>query len=39
MTLRASDQFRKNDVEEFIARVFLNIGMGKVSTSGYEGLI
>jgi 3-hydroxyacyl-CoA dehydrogenase len=38
MTLRASDQFRKNDVEvNLLQEYFLNIGMGKVSTSGYEG--
>ena len=38
MTLRASDQFKKNDVEvNLLQEYFLNIGMGKVSTSGYEG--
>jgi 3-hydroxyacyl-CoA dehydrogenase len=38
MTLRASDQFRKNDVEvNLLQEYFLNIGMGKVSTSGHEG--
>ena len=38
MTLRASDQFKKNDVElNLLQEYFLNIGMGKTSTSGHEG--
>ncbi len=37
MTLRASDSFRKNDVElNVLQEYFLTIGMAKVSTSGYE---
>ncbi|MBC2839420.1 3-hydroxyacyl-CoA dehydrogenase/enoyl-CoA hydratase family protein [Robiginitalea sp. SC105] len=37
MTLRASDTFRKNDVELNVLReYFLTIGMAKVSTSAYE---
>ncbi|WP_411031951.1 3-hydroxyacyl-CoA dehydrogenase NAD-binding domain-containing protein [Spongiimicrobium sp. 3-5] len=37
MTLRASDTFRKNDVElNVLQEYFLAIGMAKVSTSGYE---
>src|SRR6056300_5832 len=37
MTLRASDAFKKNDVELNILREhFLTIAMAKVSTSGYE---
>ena len=38
MALRASDQFKKNDVEvNLMQEYFLNIGMGKTSTSGHEG--
>ena len=38
MALRASDQFKKNDVElNLLQEYFLNIGMGKTSTSGHEG--
>ncbi|MCB9425470.1 MAG: enoyl-CoA hydratase/isomerase family protein [Flavobacteriales bacterium] len=37
MTLRASDTFRKNDVElNVLQEYFLTIGMAKVSTSAYE---
>jgi len=37
MTLRASDSFRKNDVElNVLQEYFLTIGMAKVSTSAYE---
>ncbi|WP_088342331.1 3-hydroxyacyl-CoA dehydrogenase/enoyl-CoA hydratase family protein [Robiginitalea sediminis] len=37
MALRASDSFRKNDVELNVLReYFLTIGMAKVSTSAYE---
>ncbi len=37
MTLRASDLFRKNDVElNTLQEYFLTIAMAKVSTSGYE---
>ncbi len=37
MTLRASDTFRKNDVElNVLQEYFLAIGMAKVSTSAYE---
>ncbi len=37
MTLRASDIFRKNDVElNVLQEYFLAIGMAKVSTSAYE---
>ena len=37
MTLRASDTFRKNDVElNVLQEYFLAIGMAKVATSGYE---
>jgi 3-hydroxyacyl-CoA dehydrogenase len=37
MTLRASDTFRKNDVElNRLQEYFLTIGMAKVSTSAYE---
>jgi 3-hydroxyacyl-CoA dehydrogenase len=37
MTLRASDTFKKNDVElNRLQEYFLAIGMAKVSTSGYE---
>ncbi len=37
MTLRASDSFRKNDVElNILQEYFLAIGMAKVSTSAYE---
>ena len=37
MTLRASDSFRKNDVElNVLQENFLTIAMAKVSTSGYE---
>lgn len=37
MTLRASDTFKKNDVELNVLReYFLAIGMAKVSTSAYE---
>lgn len=37
MALRASDTFRKDDVELNVLReYFLNIGMAKVSTSAYE---
>jgi 3-hydroxyacyl-CoA dehydrogenase len=36
-TLRASDSFRKNDVElNVLQEYFLTIGMAKVSTSAYE---
>jgi 3-hydroxyacyl-CoA dehydrogenase len=38
LTLRASDLFRKNDVElNTLQEYFLTIAMAKVSTSGYEG--
>ncbi|HBK83166.1 MAG TPA: 3-hydroxyacyl-CoA dehydrogenase, partial [Flavobacterium sp.] len=38
MTLRASDLFRKNDVElNVLQEYFLTIGMAKVATSAYEG--
>lgn len=38
MTLRASDTFRKNDVElNVLQEYFLTIGMAKVATSAYEG--
>jgi 3-hydroxyacyl-CoA dehydrogenase len=38
MALRASDTFRKNDVElNVLQEYFLTIGMAKVSTSAYEG--
>ncbi|MCB0455566.1 MAG: enoyl-CoA hydratase/isomerase family protein, partial [Aequorivita sp.] len=37
MTLRASDSFKKDDVElNRLQEYFLTIGMAKVSTSGYE---
>ena len=37
MTLRASDSFRKGDVQlNVLQENFLTIGMAKVSTSGYE---
>lgn len=37
MTLRAADQFRKNDVElNTLQEYFLTIAMAKVSTSAYE---
>jgi 3-hydroxyacyl-CoA dehydrogenase len=37
MTLRASDLFRKNDVElNVLQEYFLTVAMAKVSTSGYE---
>ncbi len=37
LTLRASDTFRKNDVElNVLQEYFLTIGMAKVSTSAYE---
>ncbi len=37
MTLRASDTFRKNDVElNVLQEYFLSIGLAKVSTSAYE---
>ena len=37
MALRASDSFRKNDVElNVLQEYFLTIGMAKVSTSAYE---
>ena len=37
MALRASDTFRKNDVElNVLQEYFLNIGMAKVATSAYE---
>ncbi|PCE62469.1 3-hydroxyacyl-CoA dehydrogenase/enoyl-CoA hydratase family protein [Sediminicola luteus] len=37
MTLRASDRYRKNDVElNILQEYFLTIGMAKVSTSAYE---
>jgi len=37
LTLRASDSFRKNDVElNVLQEYFLTIGMAKVSTSAYE---
>ncbi|UII79113.1 3-hydroxyacyl-CoA dehydrogenase/enoyl-CoA hydratase family protein [Flagellimonas sp. CMM7] len=37
MALRASDTFRKNDVElNILQEYFLTIGMAKVSTSAYE---
>ncbi|WMI69912.1 3-hydroxyacyl-CoA dehydrogenase/enoyl-CoA hydratase family protein [Mangrovimonas sp. YM274] len=37
MTLRASDTFRKNDVElNVLQEYFMAIGMAKVSTSAYE---
>lgn len=37
MTLRASDLFRKNDVElNILQEYFLTIGMAKVATSAYE---
>ncbi|MBC8768867.1 3-hydroxyacyl-CoA dehydrogenase/enoyl-CoA hydratase family protein [Arenibacter sp. BSSL-BM3] len=37
MTLRASDTFRKNDVElNVLQEYFMTIGMAKVSTSAYE---
>lgn len=37
MTLRASDIFRKNDVElNVLQEYFLTIGMAKVATSAYE---
>ena len=38
MALRASDKFRVNDVEvNLLQEYFINIGMGKTATSGYEG--
>ena len=38
MTLRASDQFRANDVEvNLLQEYFINIGMAKTATSGFEG--
>ncbi len=38
MALRASDTFRKNDVElNVLQEYFLSIGMAKVATSAYEG--
>src|SRR5210317_385870 len=37
MTLRASDTFKKNDVElNVLQEYFMTIGMAKVSTSAYE---
>jgi len=37
MTMRASDSFRKNDVElNILQEYFLTIGMAKVATSAYE---
>ncbi|RZJ29682.1 MAG: 3-hydroxyacyl-CoA dehydrogenase, partial [Flavobacterium sp.] len=37
MTLRASDQFHKNDVElNILQEYFLTVAMAKVSTSAYE---
>ena len=38
MALRASDLFRKNDVElNVLQEYFLTVGMAKVATSAYEG--
>lgn len=38
MALRASDTFRKNDVElNVLQEYFLTVGMAKVATSAYEG--
>jgi len=38
MALRASDLFRKNDVElNVLQEYFLSVGMAKVATSAYEG--
>ncbi len=38
MTLRASDQFKKNDVRlNILQEYFLTIGTAKVATSAYEG--
>ena len=38
MILRASDKFKKNDVEvNILQEYFMNIGMGKTATSGFEG--
>ena len=38
MALRASDLFRKNDVElNVLQECFLTVGMAKVATSAYEG--
>lgn len=38
MALRASDTFRKNDVElNTLQEYFLTVGMAKVATSAYEG--
>ena len=39
MALRASDQFKKNDVEvNLMQEYFLNIGMAKTSTSAHEAI-
>jgi len=39
MALRASKKFRKNDIElNVLQEYFLNIGMGKTSTSAYEAI-
>lgn len=38
MTLRASDQFKKNDVKlNILQEYFLTVGTAKVATSAYEG--
>ncbi len=38
MVLRASDKFRPNDVEvNLLQEYFINIGMAKTATSGFEG--
>ena len=38
MALRASDKFRPNDVEvNLLQEYFINIGMAKTATSGFEG--
>ena len=38
MILRASDKFKKNDVEvNILQEYFMNIGMGKTAASGFEG--
>ncbi len=38
MALRASDKFRPNDVEvNLLQQYFINIGMAKTATSGFEG--
>ena len=38
MILRASDKFKKNDVEvNILQEYFMNIGMGKTATSGFDG--